>query len=113
MKRKPETIEKMIGGTVRAKMAKEELDVIFKDPLNPLHLAKDIEFAQKYNVARHTVYKIRKDLKIPPRSKRLLAVLKAMDCSEKTIKDLSEELNVKYQNLYKVMSDNNIAYKKD
>ena len=104
---------KRIGGTDRAKIARLELEKIFQDISHPQYLAKDIEFAIQFDVTRHTIYKIREEAKIPPRSKRILTVLKSMDCSKYTLKELSDKLGLKYQNLYKVVTDNEIEFKKD
>lgn len=110
---KKEKINKKIGGTTRAKFARDQLKNIFTDITDPLHLAKDIDLAKKYDVARHTIYKIRHDLKIPPRSKRVLNVLKNMDTGRYTLNEIAARWNLKYQNIYKLVLDNNIPYKKD
>lgn len=108
------TIEenKKIGGTKRAATAREELLNIFNDPGHPEHLKKDIYFARKYNVIRHTIYKIREDNKIPPRSERAVHALKGMDTENLTLTEISKYLNIKYQNLYKLVTDNNIPHKR-
>lgn len=111
-KTKPE-VNKRIGGTDRAKIARDDLKKIFTDPKHPEHMGKDIFFARKYDVTRHTIYKIREDLNIPPRSKRVLAVLKATKTGNYTLHELSKILDLKYQNLYKTMTDNNLPYKRD
>lgn len=106
-------VNKRIGGTDRAKIARDDLEVIFTDSTHPEHMEKDIYFARKYDVTRHTIYKIREDFKIPSRSKRVLAVLKSIDTGKYTLHELSKTLDLKYQNLYKTMVDNNLPYKKD
>lgn len=113
MKKKTPRINKRIGGPDRARAARQELEKIFNDPTHPLHLAKDIEFANQFDIARHTIYKIRDEMKIPPRSKRVLTVLKNMDTGKYTLKELSTKLGLKYQNLYKVVTDENLPYKKE
>lgn len=104
-------VNKKIGGVKRACQAREELLKIYNDPGHPEHLEKDIYFARKYDVIRHTIYKIRHDNKIPPRSKRILGVLKSLNTKELTMNDLTEKLHLKYQNLYKIMKDNNLPFK--
>ena len=104
---------KKIGGIERAQLAREELKLIFCDPTNPMYFSKDIDYANKFQVARHTIYAIGREFKIPPRSTRILNALKKMKTEDITLKDLSEKLNIKYQNLYKVVTDNGIKVKKD
>ena len=104
-------VNKKIGGLERAKIAREELRLIFNDPLNPLYFAKDIEYAKKFDVTRHTIYSIRDQLCIPSRSGRILNTIKKMKTKSLSIKDISEKLNIKYQNLYKIITDNKIIIK--
>jgi hypothetical protein len=103
--------DKRIGGLERAKFAREEMNIIFSDPKNPLYFSKDIEYAKKFDVTRHTIYKARDTLGIASRSKRILGVLNKMDTKSLTIRDISSKLNIKYQNLYKIISDNKIPIK--
>jgi hypothetical protein len=102
---------KRIGGLDRAKIAREEMKIIFSDPKNPLYFAKDIEYAKKFGVTRHTIYKARDTLCIPSRSKRILLVLNNTSTKDLTIRELSKKLNVKYQNLYKIIKDNGVPVK--
>jgi hypothetical protein len=104
-------ISKRVGGFDRAKIARAELSEIYKDTEHELYFAKDIELAKKYNVSRHTIYKIREEMNIPPRSKRVLEVLKSMDTKSYNLKELTNLLNIKYQNLYKMVTDFDIPYK--
>lgn len=104
---------KRIGGLDRAKIAREEMKLIMSDIKNPMYFAKDLEFAKKFNVTRHTIYKAREILKIPSRSERILEALKKTDTKTLTIKDLAVALCIKYQNLYKIITDNRIPTKKD
>ena len=115
MQKEAETvvINKKIGGLERAKIAREELILIFNDPTNPLYFSKDIEYAKKFDVTRHTIYSIRDKLGIPPRSERIIAVLKKMKTKDMCIYDISEKLNIKYQNIYKIITDNKISVKKE
>lgn len=104
---------KHIGGTDRARVARQELKIIFTDPSHPLHLAKDIELAKKFDIARHTIYKIRDELNVPGRLKRIVAVLNEMNTAAYTLKEISAKLDLKYQNIYKIMIDENLPYKKE
>lgn len=108
-----ELISKRIGGLERAEKARQEMRLILSDENNPLYFAKDIEFARRYDVSRHTIYKIRDDFKIPSRSDRLLKKLKHLDLKRFTLKDLSKMLNIKYQNIYKVILENKFKVKSD
>jgi hypothetical protein len=105
--------DKRVGGLDRAKIAREEMKLIFSDTKNPMYFAKDLEFAKKFDVTRHTIYKARETLKIPPRSRRIFDVLKKMDTKNLTIKEISSKLNIKYQNLYKILTDNKIVVKSE
>lgn len=114
MKKEPKnknSENKRIGGLDRAKLAREEMKIIFSDTKNPLYFAKDIEYARKFDVTRHTIYKARDTLGIASRSKRILDVLTKMNTKDLTIRDISSELNIKYQNLYKIVTDNKIPVK--
>lgn len=106
-------VNKKFGGSERGQVAREELKLIFKDPANPSYFLKDIDYARRFDVIRHTIYNIRGDLKIPPRSARILHFLRKMKTSNLTIKEISAKLNIKYQNLYKLITDNNIPFKKE
>lgn len=110
---KDANVNKKIGGLGRAKIAREELKIIFSDPSNPMYFSKDIEYAKKFDVTRHTIYKIREDLKVPSRSERILSALMKIKTSKTTLKQLSESLGIKYQNLYKIVTDNDVAIKKE
>jgi hypothetical protein len=107
------TQSKRVGGLARAEKARSEMQVILTDENNPLYFAKDIEFARKYDVTRHTIYFIRDTLNIPSRSERLLNKLKKLDLKKYTIKELAEMLRLKYQNLYKVILENGFQVKPD
>lgn len=113
MKKKILEVNKRVGGPERARAARQELKKIFSDPSHSLHLAKDIELARRFDVTRHTLYKIRDEMKIPSRSKRVLRVLQDMDTCNYTLKELSDRLGLKYQNLYKVMTDAGLPSKKE
>jgi hypothetical protein len=109
----PSASSKRIGGMERAEKAREALKLIFADESHPMYFSKDIEFARGFNVARHTIYKIRENLGVSPRSERLLKKLHALDLSQFTIKELSTLLNVKYQNLYKIILEHKFQVKPD
>lgn len=100
-----------IGGTDRAKTARDELALILSDDTNKDYFAKDIDFARKYKVSRHTIYKIREQFNIPSRSERILKVLNSMNTKGFSLMEISKKLNIKYQNLYKIIKDNNINLK--
>lgn len=72
-----------------------------------------MDFARQFFVSRHTVQKIREDLSVPSRSERIIQRLKRMDLKELTIKELSDILHVKYQNLYKILVENEMQVKAD
>jgi predicted transcriptional regulator len=97
--------ERRKGGQERAKLARASIQVLFKNPDDPLYFAKDIEFAKKFEVTRHTIYKIREELKIPPRSERIFKRLQDMGYKSYSINDLSKILGIKYQNLYKIIKE--------
>lgn len=114
MKKLPEIkVNKKIGGLERAKIAREELKLIFCNPKDPTFFYKDIDYAKKFDVTRHTIYKIRNDLKIASRSDRILAEIKKLKTKDITLKELSAKLNVKYQNLYKIVTDNKVSIRKE
>lgn len=102
-----------VGGVARARIAREALTVIFSNENDPLYYAKDMDFARQFFVSRHTVQKIREDLSVPSRSERIIQRLKRMDLKELTIKELSDILHVKYQNLYKILVENEMQVKAD
>jgi len=95
-----------IGGMDRAKIAREEIIAILSDETNKHYFDKDIDFAKKYKVTRHTIYKIREVYGIPSRSDRILRAIKDIDWKNISIKDISKKLGIKYQNLYKIVNDN-------
>jgi len=102
-----------LGGSTRAKRARESIQEVFSVANHPLYFAKDIDFARKYDVSRHTIYKIRKELGIKPRAIRILSRLKKMELTEFTLKDLEKTLHIKYQNLYKIILENGLKVKQD
>lgn len=107
-------VDKRVGGTKRAEKARNFIgDEVIKDITHPLHYAKDIEFARMFDVSRHTIYKIRRDLKIPDRLDRIKGRLNDLDTSKYTMKELCTMLNVKYAGLYKIISENKFAIKYD
>jgi len=103
--KKEQINERKKGGQERAKLARASMQVLFNNPGDPLYFAKDIEFARKFDVTRHTIYKIREKLKIPSRSDRIYKRLKDMNYKEYSINDLSKILGIKYQNLYKIIKE--------
>ena len=89
------------------------MQMILTDENNPLYFAKDIEFARRYDVSRLTIYSIRDQIGAPSRYQRLLKKLKNLDLSLYTINDLVKMLGIKYQNLYKVVLENELKVKPD
>ena len=108
-----EVVNKKIGGTARAEVARKEMEKILSDDKDPMYFAKDIEFARKYDVSRHTIYFIRDQLEAPSRSERIINKLKKINLSKFTLKDLSSMLGLKYQNLYKIVTENKMKTKED
>lgn len=108
-----EEINNRIGGSQRAQVAREQLVAIFSNQDDNEYLLKDIDYANKYSISRHTVASIREQFKIPSRSVRILIRLKTIDTKSMTINEISEHLNVKYQNLYKIIQENGIDVKPD
>ena len=104
-------INNRLGGVDRAKKAREDMLLTLNDESCKEYFDKDIDFARKHKVSRHTIYKIREQYNIPSRSERILSVLKTIDFKKITIKELSKKLNLKYQNIYKIAKDNNIYLK--
>lgn len=96
----------------KTKAILESLTLALKDPTNPEYFSKDIELAKKYSISRHSVYKIRDTLQVGPRKARLNEVLKSIDTQSMTLKEISERLNIKYQNLYKLVEEFKVPYKK-
>lgn len=93
---------------------KKELSNIFKKVSHPMHFAKDIDLAKKYKISRHTVCRIRGELGVLGRSERILNYLiNKIDTKRYTLRDLSKKLNIKYQNLYKIVRKNSIEVKSD
>jgi len=103
--KEPKSHEHKKGGQERAKLARASMQILFKNPDDPLYFAKDIEFAKKYDVIRHTIYKIREELKIPSRSERILKRLIDLEYQRFSINELSKKTGIKYQNLYKIIKE--------
>lgn len=97
----------------RAKRARYEMRAIFMNESHPLFFCKDIEFARRFSVNRHTICSIRAELNIKSRCERLRERLSKLDLTRFTLNDLSGMLNVKYQNLYKVIVENGMKIKPD
>jgi len=108
-----ETVDKRVGGTKRAEKAREYIQLVMGNTSHQMHYAKDIDFARKFDVSRHTIYKIRRDLSIPDRLDRIVSRLKAIDTTAHTMRELCELLNVRYAGLYKILADNKMKVKSD
>ena len=114
VRKKKSAISKYTIGKQRAIKAREELQLILTDEDNPLFLSKDTDLAKRYGVSRLTVRNIRANvLDIPSRADRIVTKLKHMETKNFTINELSEILNVKYQNLYKIIIEAKIPVKND
>jgi len=101
------------GGFERAMVARERLLTIFNNTENKDYYLKDIEYAKKFDVTRHTIASIRKQFNVPPRTERILNKLKKIKTNDMTLKEISDTLNVKYQNLYKIVKEHGIEVKPD
>jgi hypothetical protein len=108
-----EEISKKFGGQSRASKARRSMSRIFKNENHPLYLEKDIDLARKYDVSRLTIYNIREQLGIPPRTERILARLAKIKTKDYTKKELADLLHMKYQNLYKILREYKIEVKPD
>lgn len=104
---------KKFGGQERADAARKALSKIFSKPKHPLYFEKDISLAQKFDVSRLTVYSIRDELGIPSRSIRILNYIKKMGPENYTIQELADLLDIKYQNMYKIVNQYGIKVKPD
>ena len=103
-------MNKKIGGTARAKVARTELSEILNNPSHPDYTKKDIYFAKRYDVSRHTIYKIRDDLKCVSRPNRLINFIKKNSSDTMTIQDIATKTGIRYQLVYKAVKDNKIPY---
>jgi DNA-binding XRE family transcriptional regulator len=106
-------VSKKFGGQDRANKAREALTNIFSDPKHPLYFEKDIDLAHTYDVSRLTIYNIRNQLGVPSRTDRILIKLKSINTKKYTQKQLADLLNIKYQNLYKIIKESDIPVKPD
>jgi len=104
-------VDKRVGGVKRAEKAREFMQEVMQDPSHSMRFAKDIDFARKFSVSRHTIYKIRRDLQIPDRLDRIVAKLKSVDTSNYTMWELCSLLNVRYAGLYKIVKEHNLPVK--
>ena len=104
---------KKFGGQERAGKAREAMAEIFSDPDNPLYLEKDINLAKKFDVSRLTIYNIREQLGVLPRTERILDRLSKIKTKKYTKKELADIMHMKYQNLYKVLREYQIEVKED
>ena len=100
-----EPTNKRLGGYERAELAREELKLVLLDDSHAQYFSKDLEYAKRYDVSRHTIYKIRDELKVGSRSERIVEKLKKIDTKDMTVNGLSQLLGIKYQNLYKIVID--------
>ena len=106
-------IDKRVGGMKRAAKAREYIRSVLDSETHPMRYAKDIDFARKFDVSRHTIYSIRDELGMESRSDRLAKRLTSMKTDDKTLGELCAILNVKYAGLYKIMTENELPFKSD
>ena len=57
-------LSKRFGGTERAEKARKELNIILSNPEHELYFEKDIEFARRFDVSRHTIKEY--DIEVKP-----------------------------------------------
>jgi len=108
-----QNISKKFGGQDRAEIARKEMQAIFSDPNHDLYLEKDIALSRKFSVSRLTIYNIREELNIPPRTDRILLKVQGIDTKMFTKRELATLLGIKYQNLYKIIREYSIVVKPD
>lgn len=108
-----DSTSKKFGGQDRADKARKMMSKIFSDQDHPLYLVKDIDLANKFDVSRLTIYNIREELGIKPRTERIIDKLKNIDTKKYTKKELATMLGLKYQNLYKILRESKIKVKAD
>lgn len=108
-----ESVSKKFGGQDRADKARKAMSKIFSDPNHPQFLEKDIDLAKAFDVSRLTIYNIREQLGVPPRTERILNKLKSINTKLFTKKQLADILGLKYQNLYKIIREYKIKVKPD
>ena len=70
------------------------------DPNHEMYTASDVEFARKLDITRLTVINIRKKSNLKGRKFRVIGMLRNMDTSKLTIKELASKLHMKYPNTY-------------
>lgn len=109
----PKKVSKKIGSQERAERARVVLTEIFSNINHPSYLEKDIDLAKKLEISRLTLYTIREELRVPPRTDRILHRLRSMNTKEYTKKELAALLGLKYQNLYKILNQYTIPVKTD
>jgi len=97
----------------RSNEARKELALILNDEAHPLYLAKDIELSKKFKVSRHTIYHIRNEMETPSRKYRIIKVLRSIPTMNMTISEISKKLNLKYQNVYKILVEESIPFKEE
>lgn len=95
----------------RSWQLQQHLEEIFTDPNHPEFFFKDIDFARKYNVSRHTIEKIRCLSNIPNRKLRIAIFLKKIKEEKFTIRDLSSSFSVKYDSMYKLIEEFKIPHR--
>lgn len=97
----------------KGELAKRGLEKIFSDVHNQLYTGSDVEIAKEFNVSRLTVFNIRKELSVKSRNERIVEVLKNIDTSALTLRELAIYTGVQYQNLYKIVKGLKLKTKAD
>lgn len=100
-------------GRQRAAVAQNFLESALADMNHTLFTAHDHVIAKQFNISRLTVINIRKRLSIKPRKDRVVELLKSIETSRYTLKELSAKLGLKYQNLYQIVRLLNLKTRPD
>ena len=106
-------LNKKYGAFARTQEARTKIKEIFSNTRNRYYFLKDAELSKVLDISRHTVKKIRGEQNIPTRALRILEILANIDTEKFTITELSLMLNLRYQNLYKVIKMNHLPFKPD
>ena len=97
----------------RAERARKYLQKIFMNINHPNYCRMDIDFARRFGVTRHTIYKIRRKLCIPSRLSRIIMKLMHVGAYRYTIHELERILGVRYQALYHTIRSRGIKTRPD
>jgi hypothetical protein len=92
----------------RGELARRYIQRIFNNPEDPMYTASDVTLAKQFNITRLTVINIRTEMGLKGRNARVVELLANIDTSKFTIKEISARINVKYQNVYKIIKQLNL-----